>query len=51
MNEIIEKTRAEALALIMKYLWENEYDKETVKKAADVWWGMQEIAIKSRGEE
>jgi hypothetical protein len=42
---LIDKYRTEALALIMKYLWENGYDKETVKKAADVWWGMQEKGL------
>ena len=39
-------TEAETLriALIMKYLWQQGFDRESVKKAADAWWDMKEKA-------
>jgi len=39
--KIVNALRTSALAIIMKYLWEQGYDKETVKKAADAWWDMK----------
>ncbi len=39
--ELINALRTEALAIIMKFLWEKGYDKEMVKKAADAWWDMK----------
>jgi len=41
-TELIIALRTEALAIIMKFLWEKGYDKEMVKKAADAWWDMKE---------
>jgi hypothetical protein len=32
------------LAVIMKYLWEQGFDREKVKQAADAWWQMKEQA-------
>jgi len=49
-DEIIEMgikanaLRTQALAIIMKFLWEKGYNKEMVKKAADAWWDMKEKA-------
>jgi hypothetical protein len=43
-QQTVTALRTEALALIMKYLWEMGYDKEMVKEAADTWWQMKEQA-------
>jgi hypothetical protein len=43
-QKTITALRTEALALIMKYLWEMGYEKEMVKKAADAWWQIKEKA-------
>jgi hypothetical protein len=43
-RQLITALRTEALAIIMKFLWEKGYDKEMVKKAADAWWYMKEKA-------
>ena len=43
-RQLITSLRTEALALIMKYLWKQGYDKEMVKEAADAWWQMKETA-------
>jgi hypothetical protein len=40
--QLVTALRTEALAIIMKFLWEKGYDKEMVKKAADAWWDMKE---------
>jgi len=41
-QQLVIALRTEALAIIMKFLWEKGYDKEMVKKAADAWWDMKE---------
>jgi hypothetical protein len=41
-QQLITTLRTEALAIIMKFLWEKGYDREMVKKAADAWWDMKE---------
>ena len=41
-QQLTNALRTEALALIMKFLWEKGYDKEMVKQAADAWWQMKE---------
>ena len=43
-QQTVTALRTEALALIMKYLWKQGYDKEMVKKAVDAWWQMKETA-------
>ena len=43
-QQLITVLRTEALAIIMKFLWEKGYDKEMVKEAADAWWQMKEQA-------
>ena len=40
-RQLITALRTEALAIIMKFLWEKGYDKEMVKQAADAWWDMK----------
>jgi hypothetical protein len=42
IQQQVNALRAEALAIIMKFLWEKGYDKEMVKKAADAWWQLKE---------
>ena len=44
IQQQVNALRTQALAIIMKFLWENGYDKEMVKKAADAWWDMKEKA-------
>jgi len=44
IQQQVNALRTEALAIIMKFLWEKGYDKEMVKKAADAWWDMKEKA-------
>ena len=41
IQQQVTALRTEALAIIMKFLWEKGYDKEMVKKAADAWWDMK----------
>jgi len=42
IQQQVNALRTQALAIIMKFLWEKGYDKEMVKKAADAWWDMKE---------
>jgi hypothetical protein len=35
IQQQVNSLRTQALAIIMKFLWEKGYDKEMVKKAAD----------------
>ena len=44
IQQQVNALRTQALAIIMKFLWEKGYNKEMVKKAADVWWDMKEKA-------
>ncbi len=41
IQQQVNALRTQALAIIMKFLWEKGYDKEMVKKAADAWWDMK----------
>jgi hypothetical protein len=38
------KDKTIQIALIMKYLWQQGLDRDTVKKAVDAWWDMKEKA-------
>jgi hypothetical protein len=42
IQQLVNALRTQALAIIMKFLWEKGYDKEMVKQAADAWWQMKE---------
>jgi hypothetical protein len=44
IQQQVNALRTQALAIIMKFLWEKGYNKEMVKKAADAWWDMKEKA-------
>jgi hypothetical protein len=36
------KDKTLLLALIMKYLWQQGFDRKIVKKAVDSWWNIKE---------